>query len=324
MGRYIIRRLIYAIPVLIIASIISFTVVSITTPPRPPRSPNVTEESFAEYEQHLGLDKPGWQQYTIWLGNFVTLDWGDSIASGQDVMSEIGTALWNSLILGIATTIVSLSIGISLGVYSALRQYSFLDHATSTFAFVGVSMPTFWLALMLQLFFGYYLTQEWLQLSEPIFYTAGMSQPGTSGFNPLDLARHMALPIIVVSVQVIAVYSRYVRASMLEILQSDFLRTARAKGIRERRVVVRHAMRNALIPITTQVAIDIGAIASGLIITEAIFQWPGMGPLFLDAVSTGDYPVILAYVMITVIFVIIFNLIADILYAFLDPRIRYA
>jgi peptide/nickel transport system permease protein len=151
-----------------------------------------------------------------------------------------------------------------------------------------------------------------------------MAQPGSTGFNPIDLGRHLVLPVLVISVQVIAVYSRYMRASMLDVMNSDYLRTARSKGIKERRVIIRHAMRNALIPITTLVAIDIGYIASGLIVTETIFQWPGMGPLFIQAVNEGDYPVVLAYVMITVFFVILFNLVADIMYAVLDPRIRYA
>jgi peptide/nickel transport system permease protein len=140
----------------------------------------------------------------------------------------------------------------------------------------------------------------------------------------VDRLRHLALPVIVIAVQVIAVYSRYVRASMLEVLQSDYLRTARAKGLRERRVVIRHAMRNALIPLTTQVALDIGAIAGGLIVTETIFSYPGMGQLFIDNLESGDYLVILPWLMVTVAFVILFNLVADILYAVLDPRIRYA
>jgi peptide/nickel transport system permease protein len=324
MGRYIIRRVVYAIPVILIASIIVFTVIHITTPPRPPaRSAGVTQEALAEYAHHLGLDKPGWQQYLIWLNNFIHLDWGTSIVTGRPVLPDIQTALVNSLILGIAATVVSLSVGITLGVYSALHQYSPGDHLMSGAAFMGISMPTFWLALLMQILFGFYFTQ-WFHLSEPMFYTAGMYKPGAQGESMIDLLRHMVLPVIVISVQVIAVYSRYMRASMLEILQSDFLRTARSKGIREKRVIVRHAMRNALIPITTQVAIDLGAIASGLIVTETIFQWPGMGPLFIEAVDTGDYPVVLAWVMVTVFFVIVFNLIADILYAVLDPRIRYA
>jgi peptide/nickel transport system permease protein len=176
---------------------------------------------------------------------------------------------------------------------------------------------------MLQLLFGVYLV-KWLNLKEPFFAVAGMRTPGTTGFSLTDLLRHLALPALVLAVQIVAVYSRYMRASMLEILHSDFLRTARAKGIKERRVVFRHAMRNALIPITTQLAIDIGTIAAGLIITETVFQWPGMGPLFINAMNSGDFPLALAWVMVTVFFVVLFNLLADLMYAVLDPRIRYA
>src|SRR5437764_484077 len=155
-------------------------------------------------------------------------------------------------------------------------------------------------------------------------HIARLTTPGTVGFHLLDRMRHLVLPSIVLAVQIIAVYSRYMRASMLEVMHSDYLRTARAKGLRERRVIARHAMRNALIPITTQLALDVGAIAGGLIITEQIFQWPGMGKFFIDAMNSGDYPQILAWLMVVVASVILFNLVADIMYAILDPRIRYA
>ena len=153
---------------------------------------------------------------------------------------------------------------------------------------------------------------------------AGINTPGTFGFHLIDRIRHLILPSLVLAVQILAVYSRYMRASMLEVLHSDFLRTARAKGLRERRVIFRHAMRNALIPITTQLAIDIGLIASGLIITEGVFQYPGMGYFFIQAMNNADYPQILPWLMVTVTAVIIFNLVADVMYAVLDPRIRYA
>jgi peptide/nickel transport system permease protein len=196
------------------------------------------------------------------------------------------------------------------------------DYASTGAAFVGLSIPNFWFALLLQMFFGLYLTR-WFHLGQPIFFTAGMYKPGSFGFDLLDRVRHMALPILVLSVQEIAVYSRYMRTSMLEVMESDFLKTARAKGMRERRVVMRHAFRNALIPITTVASISIGAIAGGLIITETIFQWPGMGALFVSSLGRGDYLIVLPWLMVTVAFVIVFNLVADIMYALLDPRIRY-
>jgi peptide/nickel transport system permease protein len=325
MGRYILRRLIYAIPVLLISSVLVFLVVHATADPLAAArlNPRVRPQDIERVREALGLDKSGFQQYMTWLGNFLVGNWGTSLASGIAVFPQIKSALWNSFILGATATVVSLAVGVGIGLYSSLKQYSKFDYIATGGAFLGLSMPVFWFALIVQLFFGVYMTR-WFHLSEPIFFTAGMTAPGSVGINVLDRVRHLFLPVLVVSVQVIAVYSRYMRASMLEVLQSDFLRTARSKGIRERRVVVRHAMRNALIPITTQVALDVGTIAGGLIITETIFAWPGMGSLFIDAMNSGDYMVILPWLMVTVTFVILFNLVADILYAFLDPRIRYA
>lgn len=325
MIRYISRRLLFSIPVLLISSILVFTVVNATTDPLAGAAlnPRVTQEDIERLKEQLGLNDPPTEQYLTWLGSFVTGDWGTSLISGLDVFPQIKDAFANTAILGITGVGLSLVIGVGIGVYSALRQYSSFDYASTGLAFFGLSLPTFWFALMVQLIFGVYLTR-WLGLSQPIFFTTGMGTPGTDGIHLLDLLRHMALPVLVLGVQIVAVYSRYMRASMLEVMHSDYLRTARAKGVRERRVLIRHGMRNALIPITTQVALDIGAIAGGLIITESIFSWPGMGRLFIEAFGQGDYLVVLPWVMITVGLVITFNLIADIMYAVLDPRIRYA
>jgi peptide/nickel transport system permease protein len=286
-------------------------------------NPRISQADIERLRHVLGLDQSGVQQYLTWAKNFILGNWGISVVSQRSVFDQIRTALVNSAILGIVAITFSLIIGVAIGVYSSLKQYSKLDNAFTTAAFVGISMPNFWFALLLQLLFGVYLV-KWFNLKQPPFAVAGMTTPGSEGFHLVDRIRHIVLPALVLAVQIIAVYSRYMRASMLEVLHSDFLRTARAKGLRERRVVFRHAMRNALIPITTQLALDVGAIAAGLIITEQIFQWPGMGPLFINAVDTGDFPLALAWVMVTVFAVIIFNLIADIMYAVLDPRIRYA
>ena len=325
MIRYIIRRILFSIPVVFLASVLVFAVVNATTDPLAGAAlnPRVTQADVARLRHQLGLDKSPVEQYQTWLGNFVKGDWGTSLVSGLDVFQQIRESLINTFILGAVGVTISLIIGVSIGIYSALRQYSWFDYTSTTVAFFGLSLPTFWFALMVQLVFGVYLTR-WLGRSSPIFFTTGMSTPGTTGFQPFDLMRHMALPLLVLAVQIVAVYSRYTRASMLEVLQSDYLRTARAKGVKESRVLTRHAMRNALIPLTTQVALDIGAIAGGLVITETIFAWPGMGRLFIDAFSVGDYLIVLPWVMITVIFVILFNLVADIMYAVLDARIRYA
>jgi peptide/nickel transport system permease protein len=323
--RYIVRRLIFAIPVLLISSMLVFFVVRSTIDPI--RSyginPRVSQADLERLRVELGLDKPMWQQYTTWLTKFVRGDWGHSLLSRRPVGPDVRAALVNTIVLGVVAIVFSLLIGVSIGVYSALRQYSWFDTVSTGGAFVGLSIPNFWFALLLQLFFGLYLTR-WLGLSEPVFYTAGMTRPGSTSFDFVDRIRHLVLPMLVLAVQIIAIYSRYIRASMLEVLHSDYLRTARAKGLRERRVVFRHAMRNALIPLTTQVALDVGAIAGGLIITESIFEWPGMGRLFVDAMGRGDYLIVLPWVMVTVGFIILFNLVADVMYAVLDPRIRYA
>jgi ABC-type dipeptide/oligopeptide/nickel transport system permease component len=325
MVRYIIRRLIYSIPVLVIASILVFIVMRKAADPTAALrlNPRISAADVARLRHVLGLDQSGVGQYLTWAKNFVLGNWGISVVSQRSVFDQIRTALVNSAILGIVAISFSLVIGVAIGVYSSLKQYSKLDNTFTTAAFVGISMPNFWFALLLQLLFGVYLV-KWFNLKQPPFAVAGMTTPGSEGFHLVDRIRHIVLPATVLAVQIIAVYSRYMRASMLEVLHSDFLRTARAKGLRERRVVFRHAMRNALIPITTQLALDVGAIAAGLIITEQIFQWPGMGPLFINAVDTGDFPLALAWVMVTVFAVIIFNLVADIMYAVLDPRIRYA
>ena len=322
---YVLRRLLYSIPILVLASILVFVVVRESTSPEAAirNNPRVSAQDLQRYRESIGLDRSGFEQYTTWLGNFVQGDWGKSLVSNRDVAPDIKDALANSFVLGAVAAILSLLIGVVIGVISAVRQYSAFDYAATGTAFVGLSMPNFWFALILQIFFGLYLVR-WFDMDRPLFAIAGMFEPGSEGFDLWDRIRHLALPVMVLSVQLVAVYSRYMRASMLEVMHSDDLRTARAKGLPERRVIIRHGMRNALIPLTTQAAIDFGAIAGGLIVTEQIFQWPGMGKLFIDAFSRGDYTVLLPWLMVTVAFVVIFNLVADVLYAVLDPRIRHA
>ena len=325
MVRYIARRVIFSIPVLLVASILVFAIIRLNGDflKSLHGQPRVRQADIDKIEAKLGLNKSGPLQYVGWVTHFVRGDWGDSLLTSQPVAKDIREALWNTLLLGTVATFFALIIGVGIGVFSALRQYSLFDHVSTGAAFFGLSIPNFWFALMLQVFFGIYLV-KWFHLTGPIFYITGMFKPGTTGFHLMDRVRHIVLPAMVLAVQITAVYTRYMRASMLEVLQSDYMRTARAKGLPERRVIVRHAMRNALIPITTQLAIDIGTLAGGLIITEQVFQWPGMGKFFITAFTNGDYPQVLPWVMITVAFVILFNLVADIAYAFLDPRIRYA
>ncbi len=325
MGRYVVRRILWSLPVLIVSSILVFVVMRVAIDPTAAlrTNPRLTPKDIKSIRDAIGLNQNGVVQYLTWASHFFRGQWGVSVISERSVWVQIRTALANSAVLGIAATVFSLILGLGIGLYSAVRQYSKLDTVFTTGAFVGISMPQFWFALLLQLFFGVYLV-KWFHLGSAPLGIAGMYTPGTIGFHLADRIRHIILPAMVLSMEIVAVYSRYMRASMLEVLHSDYLRTARAKGLSERRVVFRHAVRNALIPVTTVLALNVGAIAAGLIITEQIFQWPGMGPLFINAIGNGDFPVALAWVMVTVGSVIAFNLVADIVYAMLDPRIRYA
>jgi peptide/nickel transport system permease protein len=224
----------------------------------------------------------------------------------------------NTIQLIVGAELLAVLVAIGIGVYSAVRQYSPFDYVATTFSFVGFSTPVFWLALLLQIA----VTNFYLATHVRLFYTAGLNSSSYSNFF-LDRAQHLALPIIVLSVASIAAYSRYMRASMLEVVNSDYIRTARAKGVRERTVIMRHALRNALIPLVTVVALDIGAFFGGAIVTESIFSLDGMGLYFIHALNNRDVYQIEAWLMITAVFVVLFNLISDIAYGYLDPRIRY-
>jgi peptide/nickel transport system permease protein len=324
MVRYTIRRVLFSIPVIVLASIVVFLVVRTTIDPFAGAAinPRVRPEDIDRIRALYGLDRPLVVQYWRWLEHFVRGDWGSSLLSNRPVFPDIRDALANTFVLGVTASAISIFVGIGIGMYGAIRQYSLFDSLATGGAFLGLSMPNFWFALLLQIFFGITLTR-WLHLSEPIFFTAGMYTAGSIGFNLVDRMRHLALPVMVLAVQEIAIYSRYMRTSMLEVKDTDYVRTARAKGMRERRVVTRHLLRNALIPVTTYAGISLGALAGGLIITEAIFQYPGMGTLFVNSMHNGDYLVVLPWLMVAVTFVIVMNLVADVLYAVLDPRIRY-
>lgn len=286
-------------------------------------NPRIAPSDLVAYREHLGLGEPIINRYWQWLGNFVQGDFGTSlIQNGRDVWPIVSTAMANTFVLITIAVIGSLALGIAIGTMSAVRRGSFVDNAATTVSFLGISIPPFWLGLMLQLFFGLYLA-NWLGVTPPLLPTAGLYSPGQQGFDLVDRLRHLVLPAMTLSLQLVAVYSRYMRASLLDVMSSDHIRAARGRGLPERTVVVRHGVRNALLPVSAQAATDAGALISGLLVTEQVFQYPGMGRLFLDAVSGGDYPVLLSAVMITAASVFVVNLAADVLYGVLDPRIRY-
>jgi peptide/nickel transport system permease protein len=323
MLRFIFRRVLWAIPVLIIGSLLMFVVLLETRDPvAGAQKHNVSPDALLKYKHDLGLDHPWWQQYLGFLGRFARGNFGTSFTTQQPVWPELRTALVNTIILGLVAAVFYITIGVIFGIISAVKQYSFFDHVTTGVSFIGLSLPPFVFGLICIVLAGTFY-QKHFHASQPLLPTlGGVYSPQTNGFNLADRARHLVLPVIVLSVQEIAIYSRYMRTGMLETLNSDYLRTARAKGISERRVLFRHAFRNALIPLTTFTAIDLGALAGGLIITEEIFNYQGMGKYFVDNYGNADYPALLPWIMIVIIFVVVFNVLADLSYAWLDPRIR--
>ena len=257
--------------------------------------------------------------YFHWLGGFLTGDWQPSIKGSRPVWPNLKNALMNTLRLGFVAVAVSIPLGLALGVFAALRPGKLRDTTVNTGALIGFSIQPFISAVLLQLVFSV-LWKRWF--GQSLLPTSGLYPPGHKGFDLLLMLKYMVLPVTVVAIQGVASYSRYMRASLLDVLSSDYLRTARAKGISEGQVLVKHAMRNALVPIVTICALDIGAIVGGLIISEAIFEYPGMGRFFLNAVGNGDFPELMPWMVVITTSVILFNLIADLAYAWLDPRIR--
>ena len=321
MRRYIIRRLLQAVLILFILSIAMFLMIH-AIPGGPERVFLAPRETLAERQaiiRNYGLDQPLPVQYIRWLTGVLHGDLGTSFADFQPVSSDILSRFPATLELFAAALGFALVVALLFGVLSAVRQYSITDYSITIFAYLGISMPVFWFALILQLFFGVGL--HWL----PVF---GQYSAYRDGFSPLDYFLdylvHLILPTIVLSLLFIANWSRYLRSSMLDTVKQDYVRTARAKGLSSTTVFFRHALRNALIPFITVVAIDFGGIAGGAVITETIFAWPGVGYLFYNALTDRDYPILLAMLMIGAASVITFNLIADVLYGVVDPRIRYS
>ncbi len=324
MLRYTSRRVLWAIPTLFIVTFLVFLALRAGTDPVASYlrlNSRASPEKIQQYREANGLIGSPPEQYFRWLGNFLTGDWGNSIKGNRPVWPTLKDAMANTLVLGIVATIVGVGIGLAIGILAALRPYSKFDTAATTGAFVGISIPPFVAAVLLQMFFAVYLT-KWLGMSKPFLPTSGVYPPGQQGFDLWLRGKHLILPVTVVAIQTIAVYSRYMRTQLMDVKGSDYMRTARSKGISERAVIVKHGLRNALIPIITVAAIDIGAIIGGLIITERIFEYNGMGDYFLTALTNGDFPQLMPWLIIVVIAVILFNLLADVSYAVLDPRIR--
>lgn len=317
MGRYIVRRLVQSLPLLFAISVVSFAVLKFT--PGGPLAayegnPDFTEADRLRLEKAFGLDQPLPVQYVNWIGSFLRLDWGYSFANHQPVLSLVGERLPNTLYLMGTVFLVVLLVAIPIGVFTATKQYSVYDHLITAATFAFLSTPTFWLGLLLIIVFG--LQLRWLPLG-------GMATPGAE----LDLAdrvHHLILPVMTLSLVQVGGHVRYLRASMIETIGQDFMRTARAKGLPERILVMRHAFKNAAIPLVTIVALDLPELFVGALVTEQIFGWPGMGRLFWDAATRSDYPVLQGILAVSSALIILANLAADVLYGYLDPRIRYS
>lgn len=316
MSKYLIRRILQSIPLLFGISIISFFAMRIM--PGGPlagylMNPKVTAADIARLERLWGLDQPIIIQYWKWLLSMLKGDWGWSYRTGLPVTQMMFNRLPNTIILMSLSYLISLIVAIPIGIYSALKRYSIFDYIFTIFAFIGVAIPSFWFGIMMLLLFS--ATLQWLPSS-------GMLTVG-AGFNLVDRIKHLIMPVTVLSFVNMASWSRYMRSSMLETISQDFIRTARAKGLREKTVILKHAMRNALIPIITMMGLSLPAIVGGAIITERVFAWPGIGGLFVNSVYSRDYPILMASLMLTATAVVIGNLLADITYGYLDPRIKY-
>ncbi|HDP69782.1 MAG TPA: ABC transporter permease [Actinobacteria bacterium] len=321
MFAYTVRRLLHSIPVLILASLVVFILMQYAGDPlaRLRLNPHVTPQDIERLEKEMGLDKPLWARYARWSGDFVRGDWGESMSHHRPVLELIVERMKNTLQLMSAALLFTFILAIPIGIYSAVRQYSKFDYAATFFSFLGFSMPIFWFGLILQMILGYYLTRA---LGFQLFYTASMYSVGKE-YDLINRLQHLALPTITLSLAYIAGWSRYQRSSMLEVIRADYLRTAHAKGLSESKVILKHALRNALIPVITVIMLDMPALFGGAVITEYIFAWPGIGRLLHYGILNGDYFLVMGIVMVSAFLVIFFNLLADILYGFLDPRIAY-
>jgi peptide/nickel transport system permease protein len=317
---YVTRRLLYSIPVLIISTFLIFSFVSLAGDPRDNMlaNPQFSQVTYKNLEHKYHLDQPIPVRYGYWVKDVFTNKLGVSLRTSQPIWPDITRTIGHTAQILFLAEIIAVLLGVAVGIFSAVRQYSVFDYFFTSFSFLGYAMPTFWLALLLQILF----VDIYLKWNVRIFYTSGLNSVGGSAWS-LDRLQHIGLPVITLSIISFALYSRYMRASMLDVINTDYVRTARAKGMSEWHVVMRHVVRNALIPIATVAALNFGAVISGAIVTESVFTLDGMGYYFIQKLGQLDLYAIMAYLLVTAIAVIVFNLIADVLYGYLDPRIRY-
>lgn len=318
---FVVRRLLISIPVLIASTIVTFIIVKLAGDPLlylKQRHPLPSHQLIASETHRLWLDRSWPSQYWHWISNIILhWNWGQVVQGHGTVSSELFSSLWITVRLVFFAVLFALILAVITGVYSAVRQYSVIDYSTTTLGFLFLSMPAFWFGLLLK------QGAVWFngKVNSTVFLT--LNSP-SSWISPKALVAQLVLPMVTLGLVSYAAWSRFTRASMLEVLNSDYVRLARAKGLRPRTVLTRHALRNALIPLTTVTALDIATLLGGTIITETVFQWQGMGYFFVDSLRKLEMYKLLGWLLVSATIVILFNLVADILYGFLDPRIRNA
>ncbi len=320
---YAIRRILQTIPILFIISILLFFLVR-SAPGGPltsaRRNPNVTKEQIAAIEEKLGLNDPLPVQYGRWISDMFKGNLGQSIKFHRPVNEMIAERIPNTLTLVGTSFLLTLIVAIPIGMLSARKPYSLFDYAMTTLTFIGQSIPVYWLGLGLIVVF--YVTLKNPATGAPFFPVGGMNTRGKEG-ELLDTLWHLVLPVTALSLGWIAWYSRFLRSSMMDVLHEDYVRTAKAKGASENAVYYKHALQNAILPLVTLIALDLPSLFAGALFVETIFSWPGMGRLFWDAAKGRDYPVLLGVVMITAVLIIFCNILADLAYGWLDPRVKY-
>ncbi|MCX8997036.1 ABC transporter permease [Rhizobiaceae bacterium BDR2-2] len=314
MLRYLLGRLWQSLILLVIVSMIGFAVLNLT--PGGPLSqfaltPGMTQEAMDRIAAQMGLDRPLPVQYLDWLWRLVQGDWGRSYRDNQPVLTVINRHLFATLLLMGTSTVISIIIGTWIGIKGATKRYSIFDYSATIGAMVALSIPTFWFGLVAIYVFSLWL--KWLPAGN--MYTIGDGSIG-------DYAIHLIMPSLVLALVNVAIWSRYMRTATLEVINQDFIRTAKAKGLTERRVLMKHVVGNALLPMITLAGLQLPSILGGALVTETVFTWPGMGRLFLDSLGYNDYPVVMGLLMFSAILVLAGNLVADLLVAFVDPRIR--
>jgi peptide/nickel transport system permease protein len=321
MRTYILKRVIQAIPLLFLISFIVFLSIQATGDPLAAYTvdASLTSDDIARLKAKYGLDQPVPIQYLNWLKNMVTGNWGTSYFTRESVVDMFLERLPNTLILFAVSYGLILIVALVLGILTAVRQYSLFDYSVTALSFLGIATPSFWLGLMLIYFFAVRL-KTWGLPSLPVGGMYDLSEGKTLA----EVSRHVILPAVTLSVVVCARYVRYIRSSILEQLQLDYVRTASAKGLRSRTVLFRHILKNVLLPLITLVGLDLPNFLSGTIVIESIFAWPGVGRLFWSAAERTDIPVLMAIMLFVAVMTVLFNLIADIFYAVVDPRISYS